>query len=704
MSALCTKWMQLNAGFERLDDIQFDSPADGSQKMTQNSANLFTMYSILDEMQLNDSPKPATSNIIATREPGFTGIGFISHIENELIGSVYMLDIQSMPDPVVLFGDQPKRLSELPQPGQMFGYVFQEKYLVRAVRSEYESYAVTNQTKKYSATLIDIGCVVRIDIKPTLPNHFEVTNVAKAIPPFAKSCQLIEIPPKTSLNDLLHTSVQYRVICVDEHLTFVSILNKGSNPFAAENQKQWHFYMYFLGNHMKTPTSSSTLRIIKNSSAFQSTTNKTVKRSSTKCDPNSNPFADSAFYQIESIPSKPMIDKSNPFYFDVIENLDTIDKPMKAKFLNVRLTKFLGTKPFDDIDTNDDYASVTLAANKLDAKEENINGKISNAMNSMPLKTTAPVQVCKPAPKDVEIESNLQQNHGMIDKLAVNSGRSELPSSLNAIKNHVNEYDVKVAIKQMTPSKPAMPVPSSTLTVSLEQQTPVTTPQMAKPTAPHKKSDFAAPKYVPTIGEKIKILYQTMENVEKFYAVIVDDATRVMQVHEFALLLNDEENTNNLIQYNDKCTPKLYDTVMAEYEGLYYRAKVIEIIDSHAYKVFFVDYGNSAKVCTLQMCKYDNKWDAYPVYALHFRLNGIRETNSFDYTARAALQQIMIADCEATIVGIERCEKTNRTTYVVDVRDENGLNVAEILVHKNLALYTGKRANHPTPVRQSKHA
>lgn len=690
--------MQLNAGLERLDDIGFDSTNDDLQNKVQETKNQFIMYSILDELQLNDSQKPMISNIVVPQDLGYTGCGFISHIENELIGTIFLMDIQSMPDPIKLFGAKPQRLTEQPKPGEMFGYVFQEKYLVRAVRLEYESFAITKQTQQYSALLIDIGCTIRIDIKPTLTNHYAVTNDAKIIPAYSKHCQLVNLPPNTNLGDLLHTSVKYRVNCVDKHLTFVSILDKGKNPFAAEHHKEWHFYLYFLGNHINL--SSLSYPAIKYHSVSQSkTVNVCDDQSPSKYDEKLNPFADSALYKIKSIPTKLVLDKNNPFYFDLMDNLDSTgsDKPIKSKLLNFQLTKVFETP----LNSRSDNSTLPVAINKtniIKACSTNEEKILNQTFEMEMMKSVTPVQVCKRERKiEVNVESNLKQNHSMIDKPVVNSGRLELLPSLNSSNNHSTECTKPAAIQQIIPSKPAMP---------LNQQKPVILPQIQNQLTSHCIKDFVKPTFVPTIGGQIQILYQTIENVETFYGVIVNDPTRDMQVHEFSIMLNDDDSTKHLIAYGDKETPELFETVLALYEDQYFRAKVISVIDSHTFHVFYVDYGNVAKLNTTQIFKYDSKWNSYPVYAVHFRINGIKETNRWDYRAKAAIEQIMIANCDAIIIDIEYHENTKRTTYVVDVYDENGLSVAETLIHKNFALYTGKRPNQSSSVRrrQPEHA
>lgn len=89
----------------------------------------------------------------------------------------------------------------------------------------------------------------------------------------------------------------------------------------------------------------------------------------------------------------------------------------------------------------------------------------------------------------------------------------------------------------------------------------------------------------------------------------------------------------------------------------------------------------------MEMFEYDDAWDEYPVYAMHFRLNRVKEVNPWDFQAKFSLEQIMASDCKATVVDISSCEKTHRTTYVVELEDENGLNIADTLIHKNMACF-----------------
>lgn len=348
--------MQLNAALERLDDVKVgDTQKDNeSQTMTTATANRFIMYSILDEFKLNDSKMPSAmvnggGDERNARNPGDIGTGFISHIENETIGLVYIVDASRTPDTLTFFGAEPKRLTQLPQPGEMFGYVFNEKYLVRAVRAKYESGIEVLQKNQYTAWLMDIGCTVVV--KQTLCNHYEVTEIAKTIPAYAKCFQLLEIPDRTTVFDLLHLRIQYKVILFEDDLGFVNIQSAGANPFAVDQQNEWNFYLYYLGsNHMNGFSSHRANKQVK------PTENTTARAAARKSPPRTmtaiqspplarpkitNPFLDGS-YDVENIPmgSLAITKSNNPFFSDSTENLYETSQA-KQKFVNFKFNKVI---------------------------------------------------------------------------------------------------------------------------------------------------------------------------------------------------------------------------------------------------------------------------------------------------------------------------------------------------------------------------
>lgn len=343
--------MQLNSALERLNDVKIgDTQKDNeSQTMTTATANKFIMYSILDEFKLNDSKMPSAmvnggGDERNARNPGDIGTGYISHIENETIGLVYIVDVCRTPDTLTFFGVEPKRLTQLPQPGEMFGYVFNEKYLVRAIRVKYESGVEVLQKNQYSAWLMDIGCTVVV--KQTLCNHYEVTEIAKTIPAYAKCFQLLDIPDRTTVYDLLHLRIQYKVIFFENGMGFVNIQCAGANPFAVDQQNEWNFYLYYLGNNHMNGFSShrvnKQVKPIENTTPEPSpTTMAAIQSPPLERTKSTNPFLKGS-YDVEIIPmgSLAITKSNNPFFSDSTENLYETSQA-KQKFVNFKFNKVI---------------------------------------------------------------------------------------------------------------------------------------------------------------------------------------------------------------------------------------------------------------------------------------------------------------------------------------------------------------------------
>lgn len=820
LSSLCTKWMQLNEALEILQDVNATKCDDVAETMANGTVNKFILYSMLDEFKLNDDQNPSIFNINIQRKKGYIGLGFISHILDEKSGFVYILDVLTMPDPVIMYGDKPKPLSHTPRPGELFGYLFQNKYLVRAIRMEYERSRDMSQKNQYTALLIDIGCKICIDIDSHASHLFEVTEEARKCASFAKAAHLINIPPNVCIYDLLHARVQYKVLCNEGDYMLADILNEGADPF--KQLDQWNFYMYFMGQNLDDMP-----RLIernKNRKAVfdaKSAAAAEASKQSHKTGDNYNPFADPEMYEIKNVPIIPLTDKANPFYSD-LDNLNS-SKQLQPKCVNFKVTKILANSskniiskmderrvdiktkalnhdaehyaklvnvatsipgsatdfanfgrnvehirplkdsrsktqtanqasnmetiskpkiisnqqstevqksvliPYNESKTaelksipaaslnvkakpfySDSVADTAKETNKLninvtntmikvsnDADKENIQLLVPNTpktddnhlrmkekLEKEPKNCTGAIESIPNASKDLEhFDRRFQRIQHMVEKKSVDHPLIDLQPATNAARKEKTMSSEPIKEKELPqPAKPKQTAPSIQRIQSVASQ----------------QSDFLPPPNPPSIGDSVEILYQQSVSVEEFYAVIPRDPARDgFEVNEFTIYFNSNENVKGLQQYDEHCQPKLNERVVALYEESFYRAKVISIIDEHVFQVFYVDYGTCAKVNTLHLFKYDaQKWDEYPAYALHFRINRVKEIDLWDYNARWCLEQIMASECRATVVNIEHCEKTQRTTYVVDLEDENRLDIAETLIHKNLARFDNTAATH----------
>lgn len=320
--------------------------------------------------------------------------------------------------------------------------------------------------------------------------------------------------------------------------------------------------------------------------------------------------------------------------------------------------------------TTETIALVSAPASKL-ALENRV--KINKAIQVNPLVESAQkLEKAKKTAASGNIERKISRHDNINKELQVDDKPSKTASCSEAPKDVTSH-------KRTRPTKMNIPVE----------------PARVKPKIV-KQKNFLLPEKLPQIGDTMMILYQYMISVEEFYAVIRKDPTRYCEVDEFSLLFNFELNNKKVVPYNEFHVPKLFDKVIALYEDSYYRAQVVKIIDKHVFQVFYVDYGNCANVTTSELLEYQDEWDEYPAYALHFRINGVTEINPWDRDAQRAAEQLLIADTKATVIDIVHDKQTNRTTYVVDLFDENGLNIAEVLASKNYSLFIKEPAKMTT--------
>lgn len=207
--------------------------------------NQFLKYSIIDEMTRSDYtliPEPSTIWDQDIRyETNHIGFAFVSHIIDELGGQCFIIDVALMPKVRGIIDTQLKPIEHVPQPRQMFIYLYQEKFLLRAIRlDEFPPYS----DDTFEAQLVDIGCKITIKIEKFKRNAFMLKDESIAIPKFVQKCQVLQIPNGLCMFDLLHARVEYKVLCRYDDLIFIDVLRKDSEEFYKKNAVP-DFYSYF---------------------------------------------------------------------------------------------------------------------------------------------------------------------------------------------------------------------------------------------------------------------------------------------------------------------------------------------------------------------------------------------------------------------------------------------------------------------------
>lgn len=199
--------------------------------------------------------------------------------------------------------------------------------------------------------------------------------------------------------------------------------------------------------------------------------------------------------------------------------------------------------------------------------------------------------------------------------------------------------------------------------------------------------DISLPSFIiepPSIGDEITIQPTYVENASEFYAYTKHE--QIKNVEEFTDMLS--SNDLRWKKYDlSNAAPKLGEKVFVKQEEKVYRGEIIGKLETYLFHVKLIDYGDCLKVQISNIFYYDSTLNAYPAYAQHYRINGIKpiqEMYDHDYTVISDVEKIlMAAEMKATIIDI--ISSKYRITYVVDLYDENNLNAAETLTFKNLA-------------------
>lgn len=246
LNSICTNLMRYNACLDKIKPVDKDfvkSPDDVTNA-------LFLQYAMLNEMktvQHTSIIEPARTSLDSKHfELSQTGYAYITHITDELLGYCNIIDVDSMPKLKYFFTvDQPP-MTSLPNPGEMFGYLYQGKFMVRAIRTD--KYDPRPTINGYRAYLIDVGCSIQIDIANSLSHHFMLSGEIQDVPGLAKKCQLLNLPESLNVFDLLHTRIQYEVLSNYGQSILINVLNvkNGEQMYEEPN-----FYTYFLSDAPK---------------------------------------------------------------------------------------------------------------------------------------------------------------------------------------------------------------------------------------------------------------------------------------------------------------------------------------------------------------------------------------------------------------------------------------------------------------------
>lgn len=476
---------------------------------------------------------------------------------------------------------------------------------------------------QFKAVLIDIGCKIDINIENNLHHFFEVTDNGKHLSSFARKCQVFLLPENLSLDNLLHQRVCYKVLCVENGSNMVYINILEFNKARGDNDSENVQFTFF--SHFLIDIDILPLPSRYAEHILKHNENK-IKTSVTE---HSCIIDEGEQIQLSA---------NNPF-IDSFEISNKNAMAIKAQFSK----KFQLCKSLNGL----------------------ADGWIEK--NSKFMKTNIHLQV---EPKQYLVTQNTLDSRN--SAFTPSNSSSEENTLIDSKKEltHINfiDHDPEQDSRNTRPS--------SVTTEAFEKESNISV-------------DIPLPSFIiepPSIGDEIIIQPTHVENASEFYAYTKHE--KIKNVEEFTEMLSmnalcwKKYDPSNAVK-----TPKLGEKVFVKHEETVYRGEIIATLETYLFQVNLIDYGGCLKVHINNIFYYDSTLNAYPAYAQHYRINGIKpiqEMYDHDYTVISDVEKILtVAEMKATIIDI--IQSNYRITYVVDLYDENNLNTAETLTFKNLA-------------------
>lgn len=601
----------------------------------------------------------------------------VVYVDDAVLDTCYILDFDALPDATVLYGEFPNLLKRLPKKGEMFGYLLHGKYMFRAMRIGAISF-----TGFFKAVLIDTGRVFEISAKPA--NHFEVTNEAKSIPAYAKRCKIFMMPDELSITDVLYHRICYRILydnmqCMD--INVLSKLRHVSDSVPVEDD----FLEIFRIDANILPSSIECYENDEFMTTEPIQNGYTPKSEATQNAYNSNPFID---ITEEEIAMELSSAQTNPFFFDDnFNNTDADDNDdgdcCSEDSDGSQVTVVEIQQVHDGIDETVDQM---IALSKKGRLCQSLCGLMNFAKENN-LQDVGDEHVESPQHQH---NSHTEHTLNSTDTSVRHIEKSECEDNLlaeNLLSNMVVKNDHSSA--ELTIINAIDVCDESKLLNEDEID--------AIPYDPNEKPS-SLPFIIPTNcnsnklasrGDRISILVSSIENVNNFYAYATTDGLNTCY-NEFLKVLNSAEHKANLKSFNVNNPhefPKVFDYVFVKFGETIYRGRVVGKFDTYLFWVNFIDHGECAKIKIQDLCHYDMKWNEYAAFVNCYRINGIKEFvgTHFDGKYFEGLKAILCAtSIEATVIDVQSHKA--RKTFVVDLLDENGMNIAHTMVRLNLAV------------------
>lgn len=531
------------------------------------------MECAVDEIQCDFTDQQLYTNC-SIYDDGYSGLCYVAHISDVRNSICFILDVDRMPEPAVLFAAKKMQaLNRMPAIGEIFAYHFNQKFIFRAMRcSTTDSEAVTVGCSQYYAKFIDIGSTMWIDATNGFQNHFELDESIQRIPPYAIKCQIVQMPSNYSLMNLLHEKVSFRIIKRGNNIMYVELLSQNTNPFLcidAVGGNNEHLYAYFNWFELDDPS-------------FVHNKNAVYKNGISSSIPAS-------FQRFEPLLSNGASASSQSGYVMSDEG----EKRVGNHFLEM----------------------------------------INTTIRSKAEQTDKLSSIC-----DLNATTNWNTHENRMQQFA-DALSSDDDNLIESYENSVvDDIDEETSIPKIR---------------------------------------------LPCIGDTVSISVSFVIDAERFYAFIPSClSSTTMNVQQLQSEMNTDDNRRKYKPF--ELTPPIHELVFALYHGYFYRAKVIAHYDERNFQVFYIDYGNCAKVHLMELFEWDARWDHVPAQIFLCRLHGMRKIRFFDFEAMMALSKLILNQpLKAKVTNI--IDTNEMTTIVLSVRDIDDRDVMQTMCEKNYA-------------------
>ncbi|XP_055618874.1 tudor domain-containing protein 6 isoform X4 [Toxorhynchites rutilus septentrionalis] len=182
----------------------------------------------------------------------------------------------------------------------------------------------------------------------------------------------------------------------------------------------------------------------------------------------------------------------------------------------------------------------------------------------------------------------------------------------------------------------------------------------------------------PQVGQVLEMVPTAIVSVEEFYGQLYSERN-IKDLVEMQSRLNDPTVVAKLRPMDH--TPYAREYVLAPFwqDGRWYRAEVTEYIDDEMIRVFYLDYGNKAKVRIDDLRLWDDSFDYVPFQAIHCRIANVHQREDTKKTATTILKNAILEK----IVSVEVLDI--RSIWEVYLFDTTGNDIGQLLVDQQLA-------------------